>query len=265
MSPRPSGSNGPAPVVLLASPGASTRILYHALDRAFGPIAVVLEAPMSRDARCVGESVVWGSESCWARSCSWCWWSRCFRDEDAHEFARSSSSTGLDTSEIDERTVVRVPSVNSDEAREALVELNPKVVVISANRIIGAKTLTCIGAPFLNVHAGITPAVPRRPRRILGARGGPARTGRHDRARRRHRESIRARSLPRRHSSPPAATRLPRIPISISRPGLPALLAATREVIEGRPLRFHAPLSDDEPSQLRSHPTLWGYLAARGR
>lgn len=51
----------------------------------------------------------------------------------------------------------RVSSVNSDEARRLLVELNPRVVVLNGTRIVSKLTLDCVSAPFLNMHAGITP------------------------------------------------------------------------------------------------------------
>jgi len=260
MSSRPSGSNEPVPVVLLASPGTSTRILCHALEREFGPITVLLETPMSRAqlvrrrVRRLGMRVVLGQIlfmvlvdpvlSLRGRS----------------RIAEIINQHRLDTSEIDERTVVRIPSVNSDEARGALAELNPKVVVISANRIIGAKTLTCIDAPFLNMHAGITPQY----RGVHGgywalAEGRPHLVG----------TTVHVVDtgidtgpiLAQETFEPTSRDSFATYPYLHVAAGLPALIAATKDVIERRPFTPRAPLSQGEPSRLRFHPTLWGYLA----
>lgn len=62
----------------------------------------------------------------------------------------------LDESEV-ARNVIRVSSVNSDEARSVIQRLNPSVIVVTGTRIIGRKTLGSTDAPFINLHAGITP------------------------------------------------------------------------------------------------------------
>lgn len=54
--------------------------------------------------------------------------------------------------------IKRVSSVNTDECRELLKELDPDLVVVNGTRIIAEKTITCIPAPFINIHDGITPA-----------------------------------------------------------------------------------------------------------
>jgi hypothetical protein len=53
--------------------------------------------------------------------------------------------------------VVRVPSVNDPETQAQLRRLDPAVVVVNGTRILGRETLTCVAAPFVNTHAGITP------------------------------------------------------------------------------------------------------------
>ena len=65
-------------------------------------------------------------------------------------------SHGLDDSSIS-GDVIEVESVNSDQARAAVRRLNPALVVVNGTRIIGAETLKAVDAPFVNIHAGITP------------------------------------------------------------------------------------------------------------
>jgi folate-dependent phosphoribosylglycinamide formyltransferase PurN len=63
----------------------------------------------------------------------------------------------LDESPIDPAVVTRLRSINTDEARDLLRALAPGVVVINGTRIVSRETLRSVSAPFLNLHAGITP------------------------------------------------------------------------------------------------------------
>jgi folate-dependent phosphoribosylglycinamide formyltransferase PurN len=53
--------------------------------------------------------------------------------------------------------VIRVGSLNSGESIEALKELEPDLVIVHGTRIISKNVLNSIEAPFINIHAGITP------------------------------------------------------------------------------------------------------------
>ena len=57
-----------------------------------------------------------------------------------------------------DQVILDVPSVNHKETRARLEQLNPKVVFVVSTRMIGAKTLKAIEAPFINYHSGINPA-----------------------------------------------------------------------------------------------------------
>ena len=50
-----------------------------------------------------------------------------------------------------------VPNVNSEACRDALTDLEPRVVVVVGTRMIRRATLTCIDVPFINYHAGLNP------------------------------------------------------------------------------------------------------------
>jgi methionyl-tRNA formyltransferase len=54
--------------------------------------------------------------------------------------------------------LTHVASINGPAAIEALHDIDPAVVAVAGTRMIGAEVLRSIGAPFLNLHAGITPA-----------------------------------------------------------------------------------------------------------
>ena len=63
---------------------------------------------------------------------------------------------GMDDSAM--TSVHHVASVNSEEARTVLRELDPALIIVCGTRIIGRKTLRSVRAPVVNYHAGITPA-----------------------------------------------------------------------------------------------------------
>lgn len=60
---------------------------------------------------------------------------------------------------------IKVDSVNSRDTIEAIKRLQPNVIVVNGTRIISRDVLNCTSVPFINIHAGITPA-------YRGAHGG---------------------------------------------------------------------------------------------
>jgi methionyl-tRNA formyltransferase len=52
---------------------------------------------------------------------------------------------------------IEIASINSEKGHQLLKALNPDIVVIVTTRILSKKTLECIHAKFINIHAGITP------------------------------------------------------------------------------------------------------------
>tara|TARA_Y100000816_G_scaffold290806_1_gene280415 strand:+ start:1760 stop:2533 length:774 start_codon:yes stop_codon:yes gene_type:complete len=63
---------------------------------------------------------------------------------------------GLNEKEIPEKIVRRVRSVNNNYTINLLRDINPNAVVVNGTRIISKKVLSCIDAPFINTHLGIT-------------------------------------------------------------------------------------------------------------
>lgn len=145
------------PIVMLAQPGDSTTIVYRAISRAFDVVAVVLEPEvpkrvlLGRRVKKLGLGTVVGQLA--------------FRALVVPPLARTSrrrieqicAEQGLDRTPIPEGLIHRVPSVNSDQARQLLARLAPRLVLVNGTRIISAATLAAVEAPFLNTHAGITP------------------------------------------------------------------------------------------------------------
>ena len=63
---------------------------------------------------------------------------------------------GLNEKEIPKQIIRRVRSVNNNDTINLLRDINPNAVVVNGTRIISKKVLSCIDAPFINTHLGIT-------------------------------------------------------------------------------------------------------------
>lgn len=143
-------------VVLLASDGPSTRIVYHALHERYPDLVVILEEPVSRARLLQRRLRTLGALATFGQALFVATVAPALRRAGRARIEEIKRLHGLDDAPI-ERTVRRVPSANSEEARAVLRELAPRVVVVNGTRIIGRDTLGCTPAIFLNTHAGITP------------------------------------------------------------------------------------------------------------
>ncbi|MBF9222141.1 formyl transferase [Hymenobacter ruricola] len=144
-------------IVMLAGPGESTNILFHALDAEFGVHRIIVETPVSqkqllkRRAEKLGWATVLGQIA--------------FKLAVAGPLGRGSQArlaalkkaNQLDDRSLPEDRTIRVPSVNDPACIARLQALSPDVVVVNGTRIIAKRVLTSVPCPFLNTHAGITP------------------------------------------------------------------------------------------------------------
>lgn len=252
------GSRGGG-VVLLGGDGPSTRIVYHALRREFSPLHVVLEAGVPRSqllrrrVKTLGPLTVAGQLLFMGTVLPR------LRRSGERRIEEIRRQYGLNDTPI-EGPVHRVPSVNSEEARAFLREIDPVVVVVNGTRIIGRKTLDAVSARFINMHAGITPLY----RGVHGgywalAEGRPELVGTTihfvD-------EGIDTGTIIRQATfSVSREDSFATYPYLHTAAGLPILVDAVRAALQGtlRPQEG----SLDLPSRLRSHPTLWEYAYPR--
>ena len=145
------------PIVLLtAGGGALARIVTNGLADRLGGIVVIEEEQetkaqiLRRRARLLG----------WPRALSQAAAGlliRLLQSQRRDRVTRILHVHKLDTSTRTGITVHRVANHNSAEARQLLAGLNPSVVAVYGTRILNAKTLAAVPAPFINYHAGINP------------------------------------------------------------------------------------------------------------
>ena len=245
-------------VVLLAGDGDSTWIVHNALRERFPISAVIVEeAPpavgvLSRRARRLGWPTVVGQVAfiMFARLTER--FSKTRRDEilREHGLSRIRSTTA----------VTRVDSANSGAVIEMLQSLDPRVVVINGTRILSEEILTCIDAPFINVHAGITPMY----RGVHGcywalASSDPSHAGVtvHLVDSGVDTGGVIAQAV----VLPSANDSYHTYPFLQLAAGIPLLVQAIRDALEGQ-LRT---IDVDGESRLHYHPTIWRYAANRLR
>jgi folate-dependent phosphoribosylglycinamide formyltransferase PurN len=155
--------------------------------------------------------------------------------------------------------VHRVESANDAHVHRLLKTLRPSVVVVSGTRILSTTTLASVDVPWINMHAGITPAyrgahggywalVDRRPDLVgttihfvdAGVDTGPV--------------------IEQVHFAVERADSIATYPLLHVVAGLPALARAVRSAIAGT----LEPLSQQPgyASRLVAVPTIWAYLIA---
>lgn len=242
-------------IVLLAGTAPACRIVYHALCEAFPDVQLIVERRPSqlrliaRRARKLGPVTVAGQVM--FRSVIVPWLRRRSQArirEIKREFGLSDAQFG--------RCARRVSSVNAEETRALLRQLDPDVVVVSGTRILSGKTLRAVNAPFVNMHAGITPS-------YRGVHGGywALRDG--------HPELVgttvhfvdegidTGAIIDQAGFAVTSADSIVTYPYLHTAVGLPLLITAARQLLNGAPPPSRARTG---VSKLRSHPTVWSYL-----
>lgn len=144
-------------ILMLASRGQSTDILYQVLNREYEVIQVILEEHESkkvflkRRIRKLGLMQVAGQVL--------------FQMLIVPLLRAMSSSTtdeilaksGLSETAIPIEMIREVSSINNPEVAELIASTQPDVIIVNGTRIISKRILSTIKCPVINMHAGITP------------------------------------------------------------------------------------------------------------
>jgi len=143
------------PIVLFCSDGDSTHAVYNALRERFGQVVVIMEESVSRRKLLERRIKKLGLLPVAGQVLFLLIIVPLLRKLSSQRVREIKSEYKMQ--EGLPENIIRVPSVNSEQARQKLREIMPKVVVINGTRIINRETLNCIDARFINMHAGITP------------------------------------------------------------------------------------------------------------
>lgn len=143
-------------VMLVGSVDDTARIIYNALKNEFNIVKVIEEQPESkqkfikRRIKRLGLFTVMGQ-------IAFILWNKQEKKKSLSRIETIKREASLDSSDYEEGIVQQVESVNSQEVIEELKQLNPDVIVVNGTRIISSKVLKSVSAPFINTHTGITP------------------------------------------------------------------------------------------------------------
>jgi phosphoribosylglycinamide formyltransferase-1 len=149
---------------MLCGKAQSSRIMYHELASHFEVVSVILEDKpsmlrlMIRRAKRLGVWKVGGQMLFFALY-------RVLLRRSQSRIKELMHRYGLRDQPFPKDLVVKVKSVNDRDTVRTLEELDPGAVVINGTRIISKAVLSCVKAPFVNTHMGITP-------RYRGVHGG---------------------------------------------------------------------------------------------
>ncbi|MCB1505376.1 MAG: formyl transferase [Hyphomicrobiaceae bacterium] len=149
----PSGERG---IVVLMAGGPLGWSVVNGLIERVGPVTVIEEDPESkrdiikRRLRLAGPVATAGQIAFGV-------WLRLFARRAQRRIDEIRALHGLNPAPVTVGDVHRVATLNSDEARQLLMRLKPKVVAVYGTRLLSRKTLGAVDAPFINYHAGINP------------------------------------------------------------------------------------------------------------
>lgn len=144
-------------IVLLVSDCESSRWVYNSLKSKFSISHVLIEQPVSKKilfmnrVKKIGVLKVSSQAFFSLLFIPYLKWKAKKRREELIQQYQ------LDSSPFDENICSHVLSVNADDCRKYLQNLQPDIVLVNGTRIISKKTLQCINAVFINMHVGITP------------------------------------------------------------------------------------------------------------
>jgi methionyl-tRNA formyltransferase len=144
-------------VVMLAGRDESSHIMYHALESEFDVVQVIMEVPVSRKRllqnriQKLGFFTVLGQVLFMVMN-------KVLAKTAASRIEEIKAHEKLDESPVESGRLAEVESINDDSVISLLRESQPDVVVVNGTRIIAKKILDAVDAPFINTHAGITPA-----------------------------------------------------------------------------------------------------------
>ena len=143
-------------IVILAAPGEWTNSVVNALDDRFTIEAIILEKPVSRLTRVKRRAAHIGV----VREADQVAFSALvvpmLRWRARGRLASLRHRLGADR-EVPSDRVVHVDSVNSQEVIDELRRRDPTLVLVSGTRVISEEVINSVPAPFVNMHAGITP------------------------------------------------------------------------------------------------------------
>jgi methionyl-tRNA formyltransferase len=144
-------------IVLLAGKGFSTTVLYNMLDTLHGVDVVIIEKPVGKKKFIKNRIKKLGFTRVFGQILFQLIVVPLLNAISKRRTEKIQQQYQLNSNPIPVSKIKNVDSVNSEETRKLLEQLNPALVIVNGTRIISTKTLSAVPAKFINMHAGITP------------------------------------------------------------------------------------------------------------
>jgi len=144
-------------IVILATKGEKANILYHRLKENYQVEKVLIEESVPRKQLIKRRIKKMGLRKVAGQILFKMLVSKPLEKSSQARLQEIKERYHMDASKIPLEMVQEVHSVNDQDAIQTLKELNPDIVIVNGTRIISKAVLESVSAPFLNMHAGITP------------------------------------------------------------------------------------------------------------
>jgi methionyl-tRNA formyltransferase len=144
-------------IILIASEGISTTILYNAISKHFEISDVVLENPVSKFKFLKYRYKKVGFFRLFDQLLFMMLINKILSKISRKRKLEIIDQNNLDIAPIVENKVTRVESANLNSSVELLKKLSPDIILVNGTRILSKKLLGATNAITVNIHAGITP------------------------------------------------------------------------------------------------------------
>lgn len=144
-------------IVILATKGEKANMLYHRLAEQEEIQKVIIEDSVSRKLLVKRRIKKLGIQKVVGQILFHFLVVKKLQRQSENRIELIEAENHMNKRDIPEALVDRVVSINDDSTIERIKELNPDLVIVNGTRIISRKVLQAVSAPFINMHAGITP------------------------------------------------------------------------------------------------------------
>jgi folate-dependent phosphoribosylglycinamide formyltransferase PurN len=144
-------------IVLLASDCESSRWMYNPLNNDFKFAMVLIESPISKFLLLKRRVKKIGILKILSQSLFSLIIVPILKKNAKNQRAFLINKYKLIDTDFDCNNTKWLKSINDDECKNYLQQLNPAIILVNGTRIISKKILECTNALFVNMHVGITP------------------------------------------------------------------------------------------------------------
>ncbi|MDE2445267.1 MAG: formyl transferase [Alphaproteobacteria bacterium] len=145
-------------IVMLGSDNPTTWIVYNHLVREFGLFPIFIEKPLSR-IRLLKNRIKKLGVLAVIDQLAFIFAVRPLIQRRYNARIKNICHTnGLEVVEPLSTSIFKIESVNGEDFRRQLTNLQPDIIIVNGTRIISKKTLAASSATIINTHQGITPA-----------------------------------------------------------------------------------------------------------